>query len=170
MDVVRDVVQELYRPGLRQIGRPEFHKPYPDAIDRDNPYPKGYRIPEFLLFSEEDGQSTLEHIARFIIQCGELANYENFTNYHLRLFPNTLTGATFTWYATLPRNSIFTWQEMERQFYTQFFHAEPEVCIAELLRVTQRTGETADLFIARFKKMRNRCKIFLPESEYVKMS
>ena len=44
------------------------------------------------------------------------------------------------------------------------------MCIAELSRVTQRAGETTDLFIARFKKMRNRCKIFLPESEYVKMA
>ena len=55
LDAVRDVVQELYGPGLRQIGRPEFHKPYPDAIDRDNLYPRGYRIPEFSLFSGEDG-------------------------------------------------------------------------------------------------------------------
>ena len=109
LDAVRDVVQELYGPGLRQIGRPEFHKPYPDAINRDNLYLRGYCIPEFSLFSREDGQSTLEHIARFTIQCGELANYENFTNYRLRLFPNTLTGAAFAWYATLLRNSIFTW-------------------------------------------------------------
>ena len=36
--------------------------------------------------------------------------------------------------------------------------------------MTQRAGETADLFIARFNKMRNMCKIFLPESEYVKMA
>ena len=44
------------------------------------------------------------------------------------------------------------------------------MCIAELSRVTQRAGETIDLFIARFKKMRNMCKIFLPESKYVKMA
>ena len=59
---------------------------------------------------------------------------------------------------------------MERQFHTQFFRTEPEVCIAELSRVTQRAGESADLFIARFKRMRNRCKIMLPEGEYVKMA
>ena len=39
VEIVREVVQELYGPGLRQIGRPEFHKPYPDAIERENPYP-----------------------------------------------------------------------------------------------------------------------------------
>ena len=112
----------------------------------------------------------MEHIARFTIQCGELANFENFSNFKLRLFPNSLTGNAFTWYATLPRNSVLTWQEMERQFHTQFFRTEPEVCIAELSRVTQRAGESADLFIARFKRMRNRCKIMLPEGEYIKMA
>ena len=59
---------------------------------------------------------------------------------------------------------------MERQFHTQFFRADPEVCISKLSRVTQRNGETTDLFIFHFKKMRNRCKIHLPEIEYVKMA
>ena len=59
---------------------------------------------------------------------------------------------------------------MERQFYTQFFRAEPKVCIVELSRVTQINGKTANLFISRFKKMRNICKIHLPETEYVKMT
>ena len=66
----------------------------------------------------------------------ELANYENFYHLKLRLFPNSLIGASFTWYTTLLRNSIRSWQEMERQFHTQFFKAEPEVCIAKLSRVT----------------------------------
>ena len=106
-------------------------------IDRDNPYPRGYRILYFSLFSGEDGQSTLEHVARFIVQCGELDNYENFYHFKLRLFPNSLTGAVFTWYTTLPRNSIQSWQKMERQFHTQFFRVKPKLCIAELSRVTQ---------------------------------
>ena len=55
VNIVREVVQELYGPGLKQIGRLEFHKPYPNAIDKDNPYPRGYRVPEFTLFSGEEG-------------------------------------------------------------------------------------------------------------------
>ena len=110
-------------------------------IDRENPYPMGYKIPNFSLFSGEDGQSTLDHIARFTVQCGELANYENFYYFKIKLFPNSLTGATFTWYTKLPRNSIQSWQEMERQFYTQFFRVEHEVCIAELSKVTQNGGD-----------------------------
>ena len=63
-----------------------------------------------------------------------------------------------------------SWQEMERQFHTRFFRAEPEVCIAKLSRVTQRNEETADFFISSFKRMRNRCKIHLLETKYVKMA
>ena len=36
--------------------------------------------------------------------------------------------------------------------------------------MTQRNGETADLFISRFKKMRNLFQIHLLEREYVKMA
>ena len=127
-------------------------------------------MPEFTLFFSEKGQSTLEYVAKFTIQCGELENYENFFNFKLRLFPNSLTGSAFTWYATLPRNSVFTWHEMKRAFHTQFFRMEPEVCVAELSRMTQRPGENADSFIAQLKKMRNCCKIFLPKTEYMKMA
>ena len=59
---------------------------------------------------------------------------------------------------------------MERQLHTQFFRAKLEVCIEELSRVTQRNEETIDLFISRFKKMRNKCKIHFPKTEYVKMA
>ena len=103
------------------------------------------------------------------MQCGELANYENFYNFKLRLFPHFLRAA-FTWYTTLPRNSMQSWQEMERQFHTRFSRAKPEVCIAKLSRVTQRNEETADLFISSFKRMRNRWKIHLLKTKYVKMA
>ena len=112
------MVQELYGPDLRKIGRLEFYKPYLEMIDRENPYPRGYRILDFYLFSGENGYSTLEHVARFTVQCGELANYENFYHFKLILFPSSLTGAAFTWYTTFPRNSIRSWQEMEMQFHT----------------------------------------------------
>ena len=55
LGAIREVVHELYGLGLKQIGRPEFYKPYPEMIDRENPYPRGYMIPDFSLFSGEDG-------------------------------------------------------------------------------------------------------------------
>ena len=83
-------------------------------INRENRYLRGYKILDFSLFFGEDSQSAFEHIARFIVQCGELANYENFYHLKLRLFSSSLTGASFTWYTTLLRSSIQSWQEMER--------------------------------------------------------
>ena len=83
-----------------QIGCPKF---------KENPYLRGYRISDFSLFYGEDGQSTLEHVARFIVQCEKLAKYENFYHFKLRLFPNSLIGVVFTWYTTLSRNSIRSW-------------------------------------------------------------
>ena len=62
---------ELYGLGLRQIGRLGIYKPYPEMIDKENPYQRGYRISDLSLFSGEDGQSILEHVARFTVQCGE---------------------------------------------------------------------------------------------------
>ena len=59
---------------------------------------------------------------------------------------------------------------MERQFHTQFFKAEPKVCTAKLSKVTQINGETTDLFISRYKKMRNKCKIHLLETKYMKLA
>ena len=50
---------------------------------------------------------------------------------------------------------------------TQFFRDEPEICIAELSRVTQRGGEPENSFIAHFKRMRNKCQMHLLEIEYV---
>ena len=44
------------------------------------------------------------------------------------------------------------------------------MCIVELSRATQRNRETVDLFISRFKKMSNICKIHLPKTKYVKMA
>ena len=44
------------------------------------------------------------------------------------------------------------------------------MCIVELSRVTQRNGETANFFYLSFKKMRNRCKIHLPETKYIKIA
>ena len=65
LGAIREAVRELYRLGLRQVSRPKFYKPYLEAIHKENPYPRGYGIPEFFLFFGEDGQSTSEHVVRF---------------------------------------------------------------------------------------------------------
>ncbi|XP_073122016.1 uncharacterized protein [Henckelia pumila] len=88
----------------------------------------------------------------------------------MRLFPNILTGTSFTWYTQLPCNSIFNWHEFEKLFNTQFYRTEPETSIADFSRLTQKSSETTWFFIERFKKLKSHCKVFLPEPEFVKLA
>ena len=49
---------------FKPISRPMYNKPYPDWIDKLHPFPRSYKVPEFILFSAEDKhQSSIEHIA-----------------------------------------------------------------------------------------------------------
>ena len=45
-----------------------YQKPYPDYFD-STPYPRGFRIPDFVKFTGEDGRSTFEHIGQVLAQC-----------------------------------------------------------------------------------------------------
>ena len=73
-------------------------------------YPKGFKISEFVKFTGDDSRTTLEHIVQFIIQCGEASTNDICK---LRLFPLSLSGAAFTWFISLPPNSVFTWANLE---------------------------------------------------------
>jgi hypothetical protein len=81
-----------------------YQKSYPNYYDQF-PYPRGYRIPEFVKFSGEDGKPTLEHVGQFILQCGEASANDALK---LRIFPLSLSGTAFTWFISLAPNSIFT--------------------------------------------------------------
>ena len=88
----------------------------------------------------------------------------------LRLFPNFLTGTAFVWYTTLTPGSIQTWQQMEEVFHVQFFQIEPEVFMVDLARLSQNLDEKATQFITRFKRARNKCRVMLPEPEFVRLT
>jgi len=49
-----------------------YRTPYPAAYDQ-LPLPHKYKLPDFTKFSGQGKVSTVEHINRFIIQCGEAA-------------------------------------------------------------------------------------------------
>ena len=88
----------------------------------------------------------------------------------MRMFPNSLTGQAFTWYATLPANSIESWEEMEEKFQSHFARSNIGVSMADLARLKQKPDESTEQFIMRFKRIRTRCHTTLPEAEYVKIA
>ena len=95
---ILEVIDQALDLGHRKAPRHPYRKPYPERIDGEE-WPRGFKAPDFTMFSEEDEKTTLEYIYRFTIQCGE---YPNNGNGKLRLFPNSLTGQAFTWYAAVP--------------------------------------------------------------------
>ena len=59
---------------------------------------------------------------------------------------------------------------MEEAFHAQFFQSEAEVSMAALARLSQMPEEKATQFIARFKRARNKCRIILPEPEFIRLT
>lgn len=155
-----DIIQDMYGPGLRRPERPIFRSPFPVWIN-EMALPRNVRVPNLTLYSGEENQSILEHMGRFTLQIGDLGINQF---YKMKMFPSSLTRNVFTWFINLPHNSVTTWQELEEQFHAQFFRTEPEVSMADLAKLKQEPNETAEQFLARFKKVRYRCHVHMPET------
>jgi hypothetical protein len=65
---------------------------------------------DFTKFLGQDDASTVEHIARYLMQLGEASADEAF---RIRYFPLSLTGPAFTWFTSLPAHSICSWKDLE---------------------------------------------------------
>ena len=60
------------------------------------------------------------------------------------MFPNSLTGQAFTWYAALPANSIGSWEEMEEKFQSHVVRSNIGFSMAGLARLKQKLDESAE--------------------------
>ena len=75
----------------------------------------------------------------------------------MRLFPLSLSGAAFTWFISLPPNSVFTFANLEQKFHDYFFTGETELRLSHLTLVKQNLHEGVTEYIKRFSDIRNRC-------------
>jgi hypothetical protein len=108
-----------------------YQKSYLDYYDQ-LPHPRGYRVPEFSKFSGDDGKTTLEHVGKFILQCGEASANEALK---LRMFPLSLSGTAFIWFTSLAPNSIFTWAQLEQKFHEYFYSGDTELRLSPLTAI-----------------------------------
>jgi hypothetical protein len=111
---------------------------YPSGYDQI-PFPPRFKVPNFTKFSGQDETSTMEHITRFIIQCGEAGNVDAL---RIRLFSSSLSGPAFSWFTSLLANSIIKWFDLEQQFHNYFFPGINEMKITDLTGLKQRNDET----------------------------
>jgi hypothetical protein len=75
----------------------------------------------------------------------------------MRLFPLSLLGAAFTWFISLPPNSVYTFSDIENKFHDYFFTGETELKSSHLVSVRQKSNESVSEYIRRFRDTRNRC-------------
>ncbi|KAM1199889.1 hypothetical protein ACFX2J_016208 [Malus domestica] len=144
---------------------PKFIHPYPAYVETFG-YPKGFKIPDFSLFTGESSLSSLEHVARFTAQCGDV----NSDFHKLRLFNFSLTGSAFAWYINLPPNSVQNWEELVEKFHEQFYRPGMEMSVSSLARMAQASDESPMDYLTRFKSARNWCRVPLPEVEFVRLA
>jgi len=90
-----------------------YRKPYPEAYDQIA-LPSQYRVLDFIMFSGQENKTTVEHISRFLIQCGDASEVDAL---RIRLFSLSLSGSPFVWFISLPPNSIIILANLEKQFH-----------------------------------------------------
>ena len=130
-----------------------YRTPYPAVYDQ-LPLPHKYKLPDLTKFSGQGEVSTVEHINRFIMQCGEAAQNNTLK---VCLFSMSLSGSAITWFTTLPANSIIFWANLEKQFHQFFYSDIEEIKLTDLTNLRQRNDESVAAFIQRFRDVKNRC-------------
>ena len=89
----------------------------------------------------------------------------------VRLFSMSLSGSAFTWFTTLPANSIPFWADLEKQFHQFFYSGVCEMKLTDLTNLRQRNNESVAAFIQRFRDVKNRCySMVLPDQKLAEVA
>ena len=115
-----------------------YQKPYPPEFDFVS-YPTGWHIPEFVKFNGDDSRTTWEHVSKYILQLREAGLNDAL---RVRLFFLSLTGTSFSWFASLAPGLILNWNQLERKFHDHFFSGETKVRLLDLTSVKQNRDES----------------------------
>ncbi|XP_058766320.1 uncharacterized protein LOC131639896 [Vicia villosa] len=148
------------------LQRPTYSSPLAEYI-RQTENPRGWKIPKYTKFGGEIGESTDEHITRYLTELGDMANNESLRVKH---FPSFVTKAAFTWFTTLPPNSADSWPKLEKIFHEQFYEGHSKISLFELSNIKRRFAETIDDYLNRFRSLKAKCFTHVPEHELVQMA
>ena len=140
--------------------------PFPDEVQMLN-LSTEYKIPKFTKFAGDSGESTYEHVARYLLKCGEIANSELL---RMKYFPCSLTREAFSWFTTLAPKSVHSWSQLESLFHEKFYKGKVRIAIIDLANVRRKFGESIDNYLIRFRQLKSRCSTPIPEIELIKMA
>ncbi|XP_050877581.1 uncharacterized protein LOC127081360 [Lathyrus oleraceus] len=129
--------------------------------------PPRTKIPKFTKFSGDITESTVEHVARYLIKAGDMSNNESL---RIKQIPISLTKNAFTWFTSLPQSLIHTWNQLERMFHEQFYMGQTKISLKELASIKRKFTEPIDDYLNRFRFLKARCFTQIPEHELVEMA
>jgi hypothetical protein len=161
-----DVLQNQF--GLKPKNQGHVYTPpFPEWYHRVA-LPNRVKVPaEFTKFSGQD-DSTVEHIARYLMQLGEASADEAFT---IRYFPLSLTGPVFTWFTSLRAHSICSWKDLEKKFHAHYYTSSNEKKLIDLTTLRQRNNETPMEFLRRFRETKSMCfSLNIPDDQLAGMA
>jgi hypothetical protein len=162
-----DVLQNQF--GLKPKNQGQVYTPpFPEWYNRVA-LPHRVKPPaDFTKFSRQDDTSTVEHIARYLMQLGEASADEAF---RITYFPLSLTGPAFTWFASLPAQSIYSWKDLEQKFHAYYFIGSNEKKLIDLTTLRQRHNETSMEFLGRLRETKSMCfSLNLPHDQLADMA
>jgi hypothetical protein len=167
MQRMTDVLQNQFGLKPKTQGH-VYTPPFPEWYNRVA-LPNRVKVPADLTkFSGQDDTSTVEHIARYLMQLGEASADEAF---RIRYFPLSLTGPTFTWFTSLPAHSICSWKDLEQKFHAHYFIGSNEKKLIDLTTLRQRNNETPMEFLRRFRETKTMCfSLNLPDDQLAGMA
>jgi hypothetical protein len=142
MQRMTDVLQNQF--GLKPKNQGHVYTPpFPEWYNRVA-LPNRVKVPADLTkFSGQDETSTVEHIARYLMQLGEASADEAF---RIRYSPLSLTGPAFTWFTSLPTHSICSWKDLEQKFHAYYFICSNERKLIDLTTLRQKPSAAAPDF------------------------
>ncbi|XP_058760652.1 uncharacterized protein LOC131634002 [Vicia villosa] len=107
----------------------------------------------------------MDFISQTELPRGDLANSENL---RIKYFHSSSTKNAFTWFTTLPPNSIDAWPHLERMFHEQFCMGATKISLKELASIKRKFTEPIDDYLNRPRLLKSRCFTAVPEPGWSK--
>ena len=68
-----------------------------------------------------------------------------------------MSRSEFTWFISLPPNSIITWANIEKQFHKYFFAGVHGKKLTNLVKLRQRNDESVESFVQMLRDVNIKC-------------
>ncbi|KAG5585799.1 hypothetical protein H5410_046233 [Solanum commersonii] len=113
-----------------------------------------------------DGRGdTIAHLKDF---CSRLVGLENNEPLLMRLFIQSLSGITFTWYVKQDFDKWLAWEDMARDFVEQYkFNAKIDPTLLDLLEVRKLSHESFEEYVIRWRMEASKIRHLSNEEELV---